>query len=105
VGGGQAVPEQVAGLADAADARGVLAPDLVAGGGQAAGGTVGDVDRAVVGPGLVLVGHPDGQVGASAAVEVGGGQAVPEQVAGLADAADARAVLAPDLVAGGGQAA
>jgi hypothetical protein len=76
--GGQGKPELIAGLGGVEDARAVLVPELVAGGGEPrGGGAVEDVDRPGIGdsPDL-LEENPRRQVLVAVAVEVARGRGI-----------------------------
>jgi hypothetical protein len=88
------------------DPGAVLAPELVAGGGEAVRAPVDDVDGARASAlADVFADHADGQVVAGSAPQVGRGQGRPEAVARLRDVLDRVAVLLPELVARSGEAA
>jgi hypothetical protein len=81
--------------------RAVLGPQLTPGGSKPGGRPIQHVHH----PGAehhpgggVLAGNPNGQIRATVAVEVAGGQRVAKAIAGLGDAADSRAVLGPQLL-------
>ena len=103
VTGGQRLTKVVArsGLPSNADA--VLVPSPVAGGRQAAAGAaINHVDRADI---CVLPRDPNGQVFKAIVVEVTGGQRFTKAVVRFGLPVNAEAVLVPNLVAGGRQAA
>ena len=82
--------EVIAGFGGVLDVWGVLAPELIRGGGgrQRSQRAVDDVDPSVTGVGGVLAGHPDGQIRKAVAVEVH--QRVPDDGCGPAHRRDAQ---------------
>src|SRR5215813_12022472 len=106
VGRGEGEAELISRLRSSEDPGAVLAPELVAGRGEAPGGAVDHVDPAVVADpgGEVLQRDPYRQVGLTGLAEVGRGEGEAELISRLRSSEDPGAVLAPELVAGRGEA-
>src|SRR5215813_10276759 len=103
---GEGEAELISRLRSSEDPGAVLAPELVAGRGEAPGGAVDHVDPAIVADpgGEVLQRDPYRQVGLTGLAEVGRGEGEAELISRLRSSEDPGAVLAPELVAGRGEA-